>query len=349
MAEPAGTKLYLMAPLEIEVGEKYETLWDEIRAQRLRRGCASTARRTRSISRRQIDRRRKHLVEVVDRPHHRSARCAASRIADSVENALVAGQRRAARRLSDRRRAGAEVATRDSQPAFRLRQVRPQLRAAHAAQLFVQQLAGLVPGVRRLGHANRRESGGAAARSETDAGRRARSALWPGVEQRRCSSAMLAALSAHTGVPLDVPFEQLSAKQRRIVLARHRRGLDRRVRRRQAQEDRAAAVPLSIQGSVSGAGRSGAALAGAARQAGASGRRSRMLDLRRQPAARRRRGRAVARSHDRRTLPHAAGRIARANSTTGSSTAAERKIAGELLREVQQSVAVSGRRRAWNI
>ena len=27
-----GTKLYLMAPLEVDVGEKYETLWDEIRA-----------------------------------------------------------------------------------------------------------------------------------------------------------------------------------------------------------------------------------------------------------------------------------------------------------------------------
>ena len=32
MAQPAGTKLYLMAPLEIHVGEQYETLWDEIRA-----------------------------------------------------------------------------------------------------------------------------------------------------------------------------------------------------------------------------------------------------------------------------------------------------------------------------
>ncbi len=39
MAEPEGTKLYLMAPLEIRAGEKYETLWHEMRAsgyQRLR-------------------------------------------------------------------------------------------------------------------------------------------------------------------------------------------------------------------------------------------------------------------------------------------------------------------------
>src|SRR6202140_4860598 len=32
MAEPAETKLYLMAPLEVEVGDKYENLWTEIRS-----------------------------------------------------------------------------------------------------------------------------------------------------------------------------------------------------------------------------------------------------------------------------------------------------------------------------
>ncbi len=32
MAEADGTKLYLMAPLEIAVGERYETLWEEIRS-----------------------------------------------------------------------------------------------------------------------------------------------------------------------------------------------------------------------------------------------------------------------------------------------------------------------------
>ena len=44
--------------------------------------------------------------------------------------------------------------SRSSQPALCLRQVRPQLRAAHAAQFFVQQFARLVPGVRRAGHAD---------------------------------------------------------------------------------------------------------------------------------------------------------------------------------------------------
>ena len=41
-----------MAPLERQGQEKYETLWDEIRRAGLRRGCASTASRTASTSRR---------------------------------------------------------------------------------------------------------------------------------------------------------------------------------------------------------------------------------------------------------------------------------------------------------
>ena len=36
MQRPAGTRLYLMAPLEIEVGEKYEALWEEMRGRRIR-------------------------------------------------------------------------------------------------------------------------------------------------------------------------------------------------------------------------------------------------------------------------------------------------------------------------
>ena len=40
---------------------------------------------------------------------------------------------------------------------------------------------------------------------------------WPGIKQP-LFAAMLAALSAHTGLPTDVPFEQLSPRHRRIVL-----------------------------------------------------------------------------------------------------------------------------------
>ena len=64
MAEPAGTKLYLMAPLEIRVGEKYETLWDELRSQGYQRMRIDGATYTVDQPP-EIDRRRKHLVEVI--------------------------------------------------------------------------------------------------------------------------------------------------------------------------------------------------------------------------------------------------------------------------------------------
>ncbi len=50
MQHPAGTRLYLMAPLEIEVGEKYDALWEEL-ARAATSVCGSTAKRVRSTSR----------------------------------------------------------------------------------------------------------------------------------------------------------------------------------------------------------------------------------------------------------------------------------------------------------
>ncbi len=90
MARPAGTKMFLAAPLEIRVGERYETLWDECRASGYVR--VRVDGQTYSIDRPPaIDRRRKHDVEVViDRVTVRAD--ARSRIAGSIENALALGR-----------------------------------------------------------------------------------------------------------------------------------------------------------------------------------------------------------------------------------------------------------------
>ncbi|MHC4177122.1 MAG: excinuclease ABC subunit UvrA, partial [Planctomycetota bacterium] len=90
MDRPAGTKLYLMAPLEIQVGERYETLWEEVRASGYVR--IRVDGQTHSIDTSpKIDRRRKQRVEVVvDRVT--TGRDARSRIADSVEDALAVGR-----------------------------------------------------------------------------------------------------------------------------------------------------------------------------------------------------------------------------------------------------------------
>ena len=130
LRQPAGTKTYVMAPLEINVGDKYETLWEEIRAGGYVRMRVDGT--THSVDAPPtIDRRRKHLVEVVIdriavRPDQRS------RAGRFGRDRLEPGQGSAARRLAGRRRARAEVAHGNSQSAFCLRSLRPQLRAAVA-------------------------------------------------------------------------------------------------------------------------------------------------------------------------------------------------------------------------
>ena len=85
-----GTRLYLMAPLTIHVGESYETLWQETRAGGYVR--IRVDGQTYSVDEPPtIDRRRKHNVEVViDRAVVR--RGGRSRIAGTVENALALGR-----------------------------------------------------------------------------------------------------------------------------------------------------------------------------------------------------------------------------------------------------------------
>src|SRR5438552_16434694 len=64
LAEPVGSRLYLMAPVEIEVGQQYTALWDQLRATGYNRvridGVTHTLDEAPAI-----DRRRKHKVEIV--------------------------------------------------------------------------------------------------------------------------------------------------------------------------------------------------------------------------------------------------------------------------------------------
>ena len=140
---PEGTKLYLMAPIERHGQEKYEALWDEIR----RTGFVRMRVDGKSFNVDEppdIDHRRKHQIEVVidraDRPANQRGR-----LADAVEAALDLGRGVMHVAHVDDERDGAEMEGRSLQPAFRLRPLRPQLRAAEPASLFVQQPARLVP------------------------------------------------------------------------------------------------------------------------------------------------------------------------------------------------------------
>jgi len=100
MAEPEGARLYIMAPLTIDVGERYETLWEELRKSGYVR-VTDRWPKTHSLDKLPtIDRRRKHAIEVVlDRivvkPDGRR------RIADTIEKRARLGQRRSPRRLAE--------------------------------------------------------------------------------------------------------------------------------------------------------------------------------------------------------------------------------------------------------
>ncbi|HZL87342.1 MAG TPA: excinuclease ABC subunit UvrA, partial [Pirellulaceae bacterium] len=214
LSEPAGARLYLMAPVEIEVGQQYATLWDELRAtgyQRVRVDGVTYA--LDAVP--EIDRRRKHQVEVVlDRitvqPTSRS------RIAGSIEQALALGK-------------GVLTVVRvdDGIPEAKWeRIVHSQHMACHQCGRSFEPLTphsfsfnsplgwckvceglGVQLGANPL----------ALLRDPKLTLAQGALALWPNLELA-VSQAMLVSLSEGTGVPLDVPFEKLSQRQRRVVL-----------------------------------------------------------------------------------------------------------------------------------
>ena len=214
MAHAEGTKLFLMAPLEIEVGDDYESLFADIRAKGY--GRVRVDRRTFPIDTPpKIDRRRKHLLEVViDRAVVRAGN--RSRIADSVESALNLG------------RGVLHVAyPADDAPEENWQ---TEIHSQHfACDRCGRSFEPLTPHNfsfnSSLGWCASCEGLGVQTGANTSALLRdpklsltqGAVAVWPD-PKNPFFQPMLAALAAHTGVPLEVPFEQLSAKHRRVVL-----------------------------------------------------------------------------------------------------------------------------------
>ncbi len=163
--EAEGTKLFLLAPVEVAVGEQYETLWTTLKESgylRVRVDGQIYELETPPT----IDRRRKHDVAVViDRITVRHN--ARARIAEAVESALSMG--RGVMQVVSPQEGQPEARWHGAhpQPTPGVRTVRPQFRRPLAAQLFVQQFARLVPQLRRPRHPNRRQPRGARARFTT--------------------------------------------------------------------------------------------------------------------------------------------------------------------------------------
>jgi len=214
MSEPEGTKLYLMAPIEIAVGEKYDALWDEIRAKGYIRMRVDG--QTHSVDQPPtIDRRRKHAIEIVlDRAIVKQE--ARSRIADTVEQALAMGK------------GVLHVAyPKDEMPEPKWPVV---IHSQHYAcdqcgrsfepltphSFSFNSSLGWCPSCEGLG-TQTGANPAALLRDPKLTLAEGAVALFPN-KQSELFQRMLAAMSGQLGIPIDKPFEQLSPKQRRLML-----------------------------------------------------------------------------------------------------------------------------------
>jgi excinuclease ABC subunit A len=212
---PAGTRLYLMAPLERKGQEKYETLFDEIR----RAGFIRMRVDGKSYSVEEppaIDHRRKHSVEVVvDRIVVREGQRA--RIADAVEAALDLG------------RGVMHVAHVDDQrdePQWKVDRYSQHMACDQCGRSFeplnphnfsFNSPLGWCPTCEGLGV----QLGANPAMLIRDTQRSLRDgalAAWPPLSKDNPFTRFAEALARHAGFSLDTPFDQLTPGHQRAVL-----------------------------------------------------------------------------------------------------------------------------------
>jgi len=214
MDHPAGTRCYLTAPIELQTGQTFDALWAEMRTGGYVR--VRIDGHTHPLDDPpKVDRRRKHQIEVViDRLTIRGDN--RSRVADSVENALALGRGMLHVVYAD-----------DKVREDRWRQVvhSQHLACDHCGRSF-ERLAphnfsfnsslGWCPSCDGLGTQT-----GANPAALLDNPRLTLAegavALWPSTSNP-LFAAMLKALSSHASLPIDVPYADLSPKQRRTVL-----------------------------------------------------------------------------------------------------------------------------------
>ena len=213
MAEPDGTKLYLMAPVEVHVGEKYETLWEEMRASGyVRVRVDSHTYLLDEVP--QIDRRRKHAVEIViDRVTVREKD--RSRIAESIEASLSLGRGTMSVAYVDADRPEEKWKTRIHSQHFvcdscgrSFEPLAPHHFSFNSPLGWCDACEGLGTGTGAnpailLNDPKLTLAEGALA-------------LWPDLK-KPLAKAMLGALCQQTGVPANVPVSDLSARDRRVV------------------------------------------------------------------------------------------------------------------------------------
>jgi len=211
---PEGTKAYLMSPVNVEVGQKFETLWEDLRANGYVRVRVNGM--THSLDDPpQIDRRRKHTVEVViDRIIVKKKE--KSRIAESVEASLAVGRgvMHVAIQKEDVEEYRWPVTIHSQHLACNscgrsFERLTPHSYSFNSHLGWCEACEGIGTQTGANPAALIRSGGMTLAEGAL--------LIWPDVS-RKVSQWMLQSLASETGISLDVPFDELDARQRRIVM-----------------------------------------------------------------------------------------------------------------------------------
>ncbi|MEN0110359.1 MAG: excinuclease ABC subunit UvrA, partial [Planctomycetota bacterium] len=219
LAEPAGAKLQLMAPVEAGIGDSYADLFGDLAKSGYRRVRVDGVTHDLDNPPR-IDRRRRHDIEVVvDRvtvPDSAKATKARSRIAEAVEAALGLGRGVMTVLYPQEDRPEPKWPVRTHSQHLSCELCNRSFEPLTPHNFSFNSALGWCSACEGLG-TQTGANPAALLRDEELTLREGAILLWPSL-RNDLAKALLAALADHADIPLDTPYRKLSARQRRTLL-----------------------------------------------------------------------------------------------------------------------------------
>jgi excinuclease ABC subunit A len=214
LEEPEGTKAYLMAPLALAQGEQYEQLWAKLKGDGYLR-VRVDGQTYELDAMPTVDRRRKHDVEVIiDRITIRKE--GRGRLADSIESALSLGRGVLHLAVVDDKQPESRWPVKVHSQHLVCTQCSRSFETLSPHHFSFNSSLGWCGACEGLGT----EVGANPAslfRSMSMSLAEGAVLVWPNVKQP-LFAAMLGALRDRFGIPIDVPFDKLSPRNRRLVM-----------------------------------------------------------------------------------------------------------------------------------
>lgn len=214
LKEPEGTRLFLTAPLELGAGDSYAELWKSLKADGFLR-VRVDQQFYELDDMPKIDRRKKHSVAVVvDRISIQQK--SRGRIAEAVEAALAIGKGVLTVVQPDENLPPNRWAAKTHSQHLACENCGRSFESLSPHNFSFNSSLGWCQSCEGLG-TQTGANPAALLRDEELTLAEGALLVWPNIGDE-LSQAMLAALNKQTGVPTDVPYNRLSARQRRVLL-----------------------------------------------------------------------------------------------------------------------------------